>query len=108
MQIVGFSMGRLIYFMLVCFTHSRAKKKTNESTVQNAHTVNLEIPGIGLTLQNNTTQNQSGVQHGRQPPVLRGKPAGARRNQAERETERLLQGIRSGFSLNGMAVGHGE
>ena len=80
-------------------------------SAQNANTVNLEIPGIGLALQtqSNSSQNQSGSQNGHQQTVVRGKPPARRRGHGERETERVFQGLRrTNFGISGMAVGQGE
>lgn len=83
----------------------RPRRRQQPEGVQSSNTVQLEIPGVGLTLR---TQDNS-ESNPRSQTQVRGKPPLRRaRDRGDRETERILGAIQNNFGVSGMAVTSGR
>ncbi|XP_052792544.1 E3 ubiquitin-protein ligase ZSWIM2-like isoform X2 [Mya arenaria] len=85
-------------------TNRKPQKRSSQGDVQTTNTLNLEIPGLGISLQNQASGSQP--HHRGHVQVPRVKPGDRRgRDRSDREAERVLNSIQNNFSLNGIAVG---
>ncbi|KAH3840283.1 E3 ubiquitin-protein ligase ZSWIM2-like isoform X2 [Dreissena polymorpha] len=80
-----------------------ANRPLQDSSTQNRNVINLEIPGMGISLRTHVPSEPCVQVQERAPRVRPGVRRG--RERSDRETERFLNSIQNNFSLSGIAIG---
>ena len=88
---------------MYCSYRPRKKSQTAEGNIQQANTLNLEIPGTGIVIrtQEPLQRNQQGQNNGRPPNPHR------HNARSDRESSRILNQINRHFSVSGTGIGQG-